>query len=216
MEYPKIDTLFERNEKFIVDTSRFRRPVFCTIGEWDVTEKVDGTNIRVMMDEQGLVTFGGRTDRAQLHTDLLQYLMATFTADKMTAAFIRDDGGLPSSVVLYGEGYGAGIQKGGSYRPDKAFRLFDVLVDGRWWLSRENIADVANKLSIQRVPYLGRWSTEQIVNYVAEGMPSVVANEDMNNSFTAEGVVARTVEELFDNRGKRIMFKLKTRDFGRK
>jgi hypothetical protein len=215
MEYTKIDTLFERDQNFNVDLTRLRHPVFATISEWDVTEKIDGTNIRVLMDEQGHVTFGGRTDRAQMPTDLFQYLLATFTPAKMQAAFLRDSEPLPS-VVLYGEGYGPGIQKGGgAYRKDKSFRLFDVLVGGRWWLDWTNTVDVANKLHIFTAPYLGRWTLDEIVGRVRAGLPSMVAFAETGSpSVPAEGIVARPIEPLFDKRGRRVILKLKTKDFG--
>jgi hypothetical protein len=214
-EYHKIETLFERNEKFIVDPLKLKHPVVATISTWDVTEKVDGTNIRVMMSDAGDVTFGGRTDKAQMPTGLIQYLINTFTPSKMRAAFEIESGPLPS-VILYGEGYGAGIQKGGCYRPDKAFRLFDVLVGGKWWLDRANTCDVASKLEIQTVPYLGRWSLPEIVNAVRNGVTSKVALEDCGKGdVMAEGIVARPIETLFDKKGNRLIIKLKTKDFGK-
>jgi len=213
MEYHKIDTLFERDEKFIVDSSKLRHPVIATISQWDVTEKIDGTNIRVMMDETGSITFGGRTDKAQLPADLIHYLIKTFTPENMRRAFAREGELLPT-VVLYGEGYGSGIQKGGYYRADKAFRLFDVLVDGRWWLDWTNICDVADKLDIQTVPYLGRWTLAEITNAVRNGIDSIVAKEESGKEAKAEGIVARPIETLFDKKGQRLIIKLKTKDFG--
>ena len=47
-----------------------------------------------------------------------------------------------NDVTVYGEGYGAKIQSGGMYRQDQAVIVFDVRV-GPWWLSDENVADVA-------------------------------------------------------------------------
>lgn len=214
MEYSKIETLFERDpETFIVNDAALRHPVIATISEWDITEKIDGTNIRVMMDEQGNVTFGGKSDRAQLPANFFQYLQATFTHSKMREAFAKEGEPLPS-VVLYGEGYGAGIQKGGCYRPDKSFRLFDVLVAGKWWLDWANTCDVAEKLGIKTVPYLGRWNLEQIVHRVRVGINSIAALEDCGNAeVLAEGIVGRTIEPLFDKKGARVIIKLKTKDF---
>src|SRR4051812_815573 len=120
MEYHKIETLFERDKKtFIVDPMALKSPVLGTINLWDVTEKIDGTNIRAMLSEEGILTFGGRTDNAQIDTGLLKVLQQMITAEAMKAAFWID--GKPVSAVLYGEGYGAGIQKGAVYRPDKSF-----------------------------------------------------------------------------------------------
>jgi ATP-dependent RNA circularization protein (DNA/RNA ligase family) len=205
-EYPKIDTLFERDPaSFVVDPTRLKASVLGTISEWDVTEKIDGTNIRVMLSKDGAVSFGGRSDNAQMPADLVQYLMWTFPVEALKAAMWLEQ---PVDVVLYGEGYGPGIQKGGGlYRADKAFILFDVLVDGQWWLDRQAVAEIATKLGIDSVPYLGRMTLAQIVALVKTPFPSKI------DTAIAEGIVARPIEPLFDKRMKRIIIKLKTKDF---
>lgn len=207
MEYHKIETLFERDTRsFIVDPTRLKASVLGTIREWDVTEKIDGTNIRVMLSEDGNMAFGGRSDAAQIPADLVKYLMATFDPQKLQAALWLE--GAPANVVLYGEGYGPGIQKGGGlYRGDKSFVLFDVLVAGKWWLGCEDVADIAVKLGIDTVPYLGRMTLDQIVETVRELFPSKLGTA------MSEGIVARPIETLFDKRMKRIIIKLKTKDF---
>ena len=205
-EYPKIETLFERDKStFVVDPTKLKSPVIGTIREWDVTEKIDGTNIRVMLDLDGTVRFNGRTDNAQLPGDLVQYLVRTFQQDKLKEVLWK---GGPQSVVLYGEGYGPGIQKGGGlYRADKAFILFDVLVDGKWWLDLEATQGIAGALGIDHVPYLGRMGMDEIVSLVRTPFQSKLGTA------MAEGIVARPIEPLFDRRGSRIIIKLKTKDF---
>lgn len=206
VEYHKIETLFERDEKtFVVNPSQLKSPVLATIASWDVTEKIDGTNIRVMLDETGEVSFGGRTDNAQLPADLLQTLFKLFPAEKLKQTFWLE--GVPTKATLFGEGYGAGIQKGGTYRTDKSFILFDVLVSDQWWLDWDNVKDVATKLNLDVVPYLGRMTLDQIVELVKTPFNSQLGTA------VAEGVVARPIEPLFDKRGKRIIIKLKTKDF---
>jgi len=204
-EYHKIDTLFERGADFRVDPSKLKKSVLGTISEWDVTEKIDGTNIRVMLSKEGEVSFGGRSDNAQLPADLLQTLFRMFPADRLKSALWIE--GAPTQAILYGEGYGAGIQKGGGYRPDKSFILYDILVDEKWWLDHKDVVDVAAKLGIDTVPYLGRLTLAQIVDLVRAPFPSRIG------SAIAEGIVARPIETIFDKRGERIIIKLKTKDF---
>lgn len=204
IEYPKIDTLFERDERFVVDPGKLKKPVLGTINTWDVTEKIDGTNIRVMLSEDGTVQFGGRSDKAQLPADLLNKLAAMLPQDGLREALWLNG---PVSAVLFGEGYGAGIQKGGCYRADKSFILFDVLVGGKWWLDREAVDDIAGKLGVEVVPYLGRMSLQQIVDLVRVPFASKIGTG------VAEGVVARPIEPLFDRKGERVIIKLKTKDF---
>jgi len=214
--YHKIETLFERDEKTHIVTDVLKNPLYGSFKTWHVTEKIDGTNIRVMLDKNGIVLFSGRTDSAQFDATLFAYLQETFTPDKMKAAFWNhEDRVEPTEAILYGEGYGAGIQKGGVYNKEKQFRLFDVLVAGEWWLGWDDVVDVAKKLDIKTVPYCGMWTLEQIVANVKKGVPSNVAlEENYDEKFIAEGIVGRTVEPLFDKRGKRVILKLKTKDFG--
>jgi len=218
MEYPKIQTLFERNEDFSIDPTRLRRPVFGTISEWDVTEKVDGTNIRVIFTPEGFpgenftdarpatVQFRGRTDAAILPKDLYQTLQDLFSVELLASQF-------QTPVVLYGEGYGAGIQKVGRlYRPDKSFILFDVLIDGQWWLNTEKVREVASQLGCDVVPYLGRMSLDAIIGMVRrDGWSDLVTGTAP--LCPREGVVARPIDTLFDSRHERVILKLKTSDF---
>lgn len=205
-EYHKIETLFERGkDTFVVDPTRLKSPVLGTIREWDVTEKIDGTNIRVMLSLDGELSFGGRTNTAQIPGDLMQYLIKTFQQNKLLCALWKD--GI-TEAVLYGEGYGPGIQKGGGlYRADKSLILFDVLIGNKWWLDREAVEDIAAKLEVDVVPYLGRMTLQEIVNLVKQPFPSKLGTA------MAEGVVARPIETLFDKRGERLIIKLKTKDF---
>lgn len=121
----------------------------------------------------------------------------------------------PYPITLYGEGYGARIQRGGGdYRRDGdvSFRLFDVLVAEKHWLSWTNIELIAQRLGIKTVPMLGTMLKEDIVSLVREGFMSYVAREE-GTPRLAEGIVARTAPYLFDNNGRRVVFKTKTKDF---
>lgn len=62
LEYPKIDTLYERKPNGKVDVTRLKRLEFALINEWKVTEKLNGRNIRVMLTSDGEVTYAGRHD----------------------------------------------------------------------------------------------------------------------------------------------------------
>lgn len=201
-EYHKIETLYERGDNFKVQPWKFKSPVYSTINPWRWTEKVDGTNIRVgRINETYFV--GGKTENANLPADLLNNIAGLGLDEKLSTVFQSD-------VVLYGEGYGAGIQKGGSYRADKSFILFDVLVDGKWWLDYENVKDVGTKLGLDVVPDFGIMTLADATDYVRNGFDSVLAQTPNTK---AEGLVGRPIETLFDKKGSRIIVKLKTKDF---
>lgn len=213
MEYPKIETLFGRDENFRVDPSQLKNPVFAMFKQWEVTEKIDGTNMRVTLIEgEDKIKIDGRTDRASIPGDLFRYMVDTFPVQAVQDMMDLKGAGW-KKVVLYGEGYGAGIQKGGCYRNDKAFRLFDVLVADKWWLDWKAVEQVAEVLGIKTAPYLGSWTFDEIIERVKVGVPSVVAKEESNQDVIAEGIVARPIETLFDKKGNRVILKLKTKDF---
>lgn len=214
IEYPKIETLYDRDEKTRkVITDHTRHPEFSIIKEWHVTEKVDGTNVRVALRPDGTVFFGGRTDNAQMPVILIDYLRQTFTPDKMSAAFATSDG---AEVTLFGEGYGEKIQNGGAYRKGVSFRLFDALV-GAWWLEPDAILDVAGKLGIQTVPVVppihALPSTRDELAAILGTGQSIVARDDGGTGVMAEGIVARTWPALLTRRGQRVVWKLKFKDF---
>jgi hypothetical protein len=210
--YPKIETLYDRDPRtFKVLPDTLRHPEFALIARWRLTEKIDGTNIRVGLSPDGRVTFGGRTDKAEIPPHLLTYLTATFPSERVAAAF--DPG---AEVVLFGEGYGEKIQSGGDYRTGVSFRLFDVRV-GDWWLNAADVDDVAAKLGIQTAPCLQRdimfvrypASAEELRDLLPE---SIVAGEE-GRGRPAEGIIARTDPLLFMRDGRRVMWKLKFKDF---
>lgn len=206
-EYPKIETLYERDPAtFKVRPTEIKNRTYSLISRWQWTEKVDGTNIRCMWNPvSSQVTFGGRTNDAQIHADLVKCLYEAVTPEKLRAAFPAGD----SEVVIYGEGYGAGIQKGGGlYSPTKKLIVFDVLV-GSWWLSYENVVDVADKLGLNVVPDFGVMSLDDATALVREGFESRCAETPR----AAEGLVGRPLETLYDKKHARIITKLKTKDF---
>jgi len=108
-KYPKIETLFERDENFKV-TDKIRLSEFENIKNWLITEKIDGTNIRVIYTPEDKLLIRGRTDKASIPTFLLEELQKIFTIEKVKSIL---DNPIEKGMCLYGEGYGAKIQKGG-------------------------------------------------------------------------------------------------------
>jgi hypothetical protein len=207
-EYHKIDTVFKRDpanlKKLLI--GEYSNPAFEYLAnnEWVFTEKVDGTNIRIIHGE-GTVSFGGKTDNAQLPGNLLKVLEEKFRTPKYRAKIAELFG--DAWVTFYGEGYGAKIQKGGgNYRPDMGFVLFDIRIEG-WWLERHNVEDIAKKLDIDIVPIIRRGTLHDMVILANDGFKSRWGD------FNAEGIVARPATELCDRGGNRIITKIKQRDF---
>ncbi len=208
-QYHKIQTVYfrdpENNHKTLLEGT-WAKPEFELLKDidWVCTEKIDGTNIRIMWDGEN-VRFGGKTDNAQIPTILIGVLQDTFTNEIMAAAFPDAD-----NVCLYGEGFGKKIQKGGNYMPDRAdFILFDVKI-GDWWLTRESIENIAYKLNIAIVPIIGIWKLEKAIEYVKQGFISTIAD---NKQYIAEGLIMKPITELFNRKGERVIAKIKHKDF---
>jgi ATP-dependent RNA circularization protein (DNA/RNA ligase family) len=209
-EYPKIETLFNRGDDFKVITDALRKEEFSLINRWHLTEKVDGTNIRLIV-KPNEITVGGRTANAQIHAGLLTACMNLFDGitDWYDAHFDEND---DVECVLYGEGYGPKIQSGGGYRADQGFRLFDVTIGGKF-LDWPKVEEVAHEAGLQTVPFLGYINRNAVVDFVSDLNESITAKLDGGTGVVPEGVVARTVPYLYDWRGDRIMWKLKKKDF---
>lgn len=203
-EYHKIQTVWERdpdNHHKTLLEGKWARPEFAYLQglTWVWTEKVDGTNIRIDWDGERVI-FGGRTDKAQLPTFLMERLQEHFTAERLAA-------GLKGPCTLYGEGYGARIQKGGgNYIPDGVdFILFDVWAE--CWLERGTVHEIAKDLDIKTVPITAYGSLQAAIDDTQTGVPSAWGD------FIMEGFVMRPETELLDRMGRRLITKIKHKDF---
>jgi hypothetical protein len=206
MLYPKVMSPFKRHTEGLLrsklDMGNWAREEFWLLKDlpWVWTEKVDGINVRVIWDGYK-VRFGGRTEDAQMPTALLDVLADLFTEELLEQQFGRNP------AILFGEGYGAKIQKGGGdYRPDQGFVLFDVKV-GDWWLLLPALMDVADGLGIDTVPVVGFITIEQAIQIVSAGHKSNWGD------FPAEGLVGRPPIGLTARDGDRLLLKVKTKDF---
>ncbi len=217
MLYHKIHTLFKRTEKGELIIGDWTDPAFEYLADlqWRCTEKINGTNIRVTIDPiseairstgQAEVKFGGRTENAQLSAKLVEWLAAKFLHARMMEQLRIK---FPDGATLYGEGFGAGIQKGGgNYQDFQSFILFDVRV-GDWWLLHEDVVDVAQTLDLDMVAVMAETTLHEAIELVRKGPKSRFGN------FLAEGMVAQPIVPLFTRSGDRVITKLKTVDFER-
>ena len=206
-EYHKINSIFMRDmdkpgSPFIAGKYAAAEIEYLKNNRWEWTEKVDGTNIRIMY-VGGAVSFGGKTDRAEIPAHLFKKLTETFNNDNMKQAFGETD------VCLYGEGFGYKIQGkvGIDYLKDKVdFYLFDVRI-GDWWLKREDVAGIAEKLGLLAPVVVGYGTIDEAIEVVKRGFKSAFGTAD------AEGLVLRPTVELLSRGGERIITKVKARDF---
>lgn len=214
-EYCKIHTLFKRDEHLRIIEGDWTLPEieYLAGSKWSLTEKVDGTNLRIGYSN-GKVNVCGRTKDADLREDFLDAIV-----DKFEPLIPKlEKVGKGGEIILFGEGVGPGIESGGKYALSYDFVLFDVYVpttrspetgtyvDG-WWLHRHNCEDVAAKLDLDIVPLIGDYTLYEAIDMVKSGFVS------QWGGFYAEGIVAKTPVELFTRKGERILTKIKHKDF---
>lgn len=221
-DYQKINTLFMRDENKTIIPDQYTMEEFKWLenNKWECTEKIDGTNMHcdITLDNSGRfdIEFHGRTDNANIPSSLLKRMQEIFTKEKLEKALSLDEKPVtatpeePLVVSIYGEGYGAKIQKGGNYIKDGVdFILFDVRI-GEWWLKREACEEIAEKLCINIVPFIGYMTIPEAIEFVRNGFKSTIAQ---NKDYDAEGLVLKTPFGLQLRNGQRIITKIKTVDF---
>lgn len=236
-EYPKTENLFLRDEdthKLIIGA--YRRPEFDIPKFWHVTEKLDGTNCRVVYDPLGAtVDYRGRSDRATMKSDLVDWMAAHYPLEAMQRQFDdylgADKIEAGTKVTIFGEGYGPGIQQGGYYSGIRRFRMFDVCYHRprlvrqpiepaqetvwEWfhsWCQPSTVAMIAASLNVPAAPLVGeKLDVPEIINHVRT-MQKVAALDQGGEDYVPEGVICRTDPYIYDEHGRRIMFKLKVCD----
>lgn len=211
-EYIKIDTVFKRD---IEGTKKlmegiFRNPSveFLKNLDWEWSEKIDGTNIRIYWDGHK-VEFGGRTDKAQIPAPLVNKLNEYFGGETNAQLFEQTFG--EREVIIFGEGYGAKIQNGGTYVEDGKsvdFIMFDLLI-GDNYQERESVYRCAKTFGIKIAPVVGHGTVEEAIDYVKEHHGSILND----GKHEMEGLVIRPKVELNDRCHNRIIVKIKWEDF---
>ena len=217
MQYHKIQSVWKRDPENNFKTflrGDFSRPEFQTLwnADWEFTEKVDGTNIRIIWVPGDGLTLGGKTDRAQIPGGIVK-----FYEDNALPQLAWFEDFFPQEyphairVTLYGEGYGGKIQRGGKYREDQSVVFFDILVERengtRFWMNRGDAYVIFDQLAFDRVPILMHGPLSRGVEICERGFASQWGD------FEAEGVIARPVTELVNTFDERVITKLKCADF---
>lgn len=207
MLYNKIETVFNRDvngtKKLIDGDYRSSLVEYLKNNVWRWTEKIDGTNIRVIWDGHN-ITFGGKTENTQIPADLVNFLNEKFKNIETEELF--EQAFNDKKVVLFGEGYGPKIQNGGDYRSDVSFIMFDVAINGRYqeW---DNVLNIAKMFDVDVVPMVMEGTVEDAINFIKTHPKSNFGTAFM------EGVVGKPLVEIFDRSGNRAIVKVKREDF---
>lgn len=205
--YHKIQTIYNRDplnlKKVLYDPDKpeYSKEEFKALQyiDWEGTEKIDGTNIRVMF-QGDQIKFAGRTEKADIPKHLLDRLNVLFPSSLMTDVPQLFEVG----ATLYGEGFGEKIQ-GNPYQHPVDFILFDVKINNIW-LERQNVCNIAEALGIKVAPIVFTGGLEEATEYLMTNPKSTLGDTTM------EGLILRPPIRLNDAKGNRIIGKLKCKD----
>lgn len=205
-EYQKIETLY----KFDNEIKRFRKEFYNPIVEylkdckWFGTEKVDGTNIRVLWNGHSF-EFGGRTENAEIPKALMKVLTDNFNYD-MEILFEQKFGN--KEVMLFMEGYAGKIQNG-AYEGSEDIIGFDVMIENIY-LDKAMSKQIFEELGLKFVPVLEFENLQECIDYVINNKQSIIQPQSK-----IEGLVCYPAVRIYDHQGKRIIIKIKNKDLAK-
>lgn len=175
---------------------------------WTIKRKLDGENIRIYWNgEQAL--WNGKTNRFNCSADFQNYMNETFIEEIFEEKFGRD-----KEVYIFGEKMGPRTQ-GNELGLDKdELVIFDVEIDGTF-LGEKGIRDVASYFGARSVyDFMDLGETANI--YLIHTSLYIIINHVAIGDFDKwEGVVCTPACNIKDHNGKRIIVKIKNKDYNR-
>lgn len=203
--YPSIENLRPRDlsegsaARGKIYPDKYQSPVVESMAalRWIGHEKLDGTGVRILHNKDGELVIRGRKEKSQLPPQLLHWF------EEHRSRFVS----LPDEWCLYGEGIGPGIQKGGENYGEHRVVAFDMQTPtGRWLTSDELVAWSIGKIDCAPMRIVG--NLLQCEEYVASARgPSLACKGN------GEGIICRPQHDPLDAHGKRIIVKIKGRDY---
>lgn len=205
--YPKIGSLYlfdNTIKKYLPDVYANKSVELLKDYQWYFTEKVDGTNLRLVWDGYNL-TYGGRTLNANLNNKKRKEYVESNLVNKDIET-ILEQLFKEKEVVIYGELFGGDVGIA-NYSNEYQFRVFDIWVDG-YWLEYKNIVEIANNLSFNVVPIVLNGTIEDGVNFVKN-----INKSELSETGVFEGIVGKPIGDFYDRNGERIIVKIKKTHF---
>lgn len=203
--YPKFYGPYIRNrETKKLDTELPRpelAPYMNDTTHWWVSEKMDGTNTRIIWDGYKLVV-KGRTNASQLQgyqTELLNELT-------QNGNYKFDETFGEKEVTIYGETFGGKIQAN-PHNADPQFQVFDINIDGVW-LMYDDVKSIAEQLGLDYVEHelLPNW--QAVFEYFSQ-----TGRTRTSKGEYYEGLIAIPEHMPLTRTGERVITKVKMNDF---
>ena len=175
---------------------------------WSIKRKLDGENIRIYWDgEQAL--WNGKSNKFQCSAEFQDYMNSTFIEEIFEEKFGRE-----KEVYIYGEKMGPKTQ-GNELGLDKdEVIIFDVEINGTF-LGEEGIRDVAGYFGTRSVYDFMDLGPSTDINLMSTSLEAIIDDVATNEFGDWEGVVCSPTVNIKDHNGKRIIVKIKNKDYNK-
>ena len=205
-EYQKIETLYKFDSKIKKFRKEFYNPIveYLKDCKWFGTEKVDGTNIRILWNGHSF-EFGGRTDNAEIPKAVMKILTDNFNYE-MEVLFEQKFGN--KEVMLFMEAFAGKIQNG-TYQGSEDIIGFDIMI-GDVYLDKAVSRQIFKELGLKFVPVIEFNNLQECIDYVYNNTQSIIQPQSK-----IEGLVCYPAFRLYDHQGKRIIVKIKKKDLAK-
>ena len=185
------------------ETECYRSPLLAYLADspWVYSRKVDGENIRIQWDgEQAL--WNGKSNAFQCSAEFTDYMNRTFLEEIFEEKLGRD-----KVVTIFGEKMGPKTQGNELGLGKEELVIFDVNINGAW-LCGEDVVDVADYFRARTVfDFMpGALHESKTLRELIE----MCAKGDFKDW---EGIVATPLVECRDQKGSRVIVKIKTKDY---
>jgi|TARA_Y100000310_G_scaffold140352_2_gene139800 hypothetical protein len=218
-KYPKLQTLWERDDKFKVVEGNLnpKLEAIRNIKNFVVTEKYHGTNLGIVItpDKEIYVRkrskiiaralpSAGTWEYYETLNNIKHYLSCFDNVDfKKILSYFEDS---TSLITIFGEGVGKGIQKHWqTYTDDKDFIVFDIKC-GNSFFDWKSLRGFCKGTGLRNV--VCHKFTDDILKYNWEKDMKII-----NTGRFFEGYVVRSEPPMLNQFGARMMFKIKHFDF---
>jgi Rnl2 family RNA ligase len=175
-----------------------------------VTEKIHGTNVRMMYDEESKLVLGSRENI--IYKDGLEsgslYGFTTWCKENDMEFRLKKYPG----YVFYGEYHGPGVQKGISYCKDKDLRIFDILTPEGHFVNWPTVQTMCAELCLKTVIEIASGMiTVEYLQSIRDSLSRVAIENGINDpDNTAEGVVIKPSNPQKDRHDNWLMAKYKS------
>lgn len=215
--YPHIDAPTVEDEEYRERTRRYkviqdpfvkddyRNPMFFYLSNlpWTAKRKYDGTNIRIKWDgEQAIVA--GKTDKANIESipGLKEFVEKRLLEERFEEHLGRD-----KTFYLFGEWVGPKVQDNELGLEENDLILFDVKVEDGVWFSPENVIDFAENFGLSHFETYAEHIDE------ADNLDELIGRVQKGAYADFEGIVCEPLCQALDRQGRRVICKIKNKDY---